>query len=369
MAKWNPVTTQLGIVFIKNVAHFLKVYGAHIDTYSNHFNAIKSLIAKNAEFAKFVAEAEKKPECKMQDLPLMMLAVVQRITRYKILLTALQKATWPEHIDYPGLVQANEKISETTMMVNEKKRESEALKRLIEIQSLLQGADENLLVAPHRKFVAEVEGLWYPKRKRMILYLFNDSFLIVSISSSTGSHKLKQFCGLEGCRLSFDPEPRRLRIDAPLNHYVVEMDDITKKTAFFDSFNNTKSAFRNKLSSADTVNPRAMFNISHSSGNVSETLLTSYRRRPGSTGDLAVSEGTDGFSDSGSSTSSPPVLRGSPRSSKTLRKSPSAEITPSSVMPGLDSPSKSSKLARSASKVEKSRAPISRHHTDLPTNR
>jgi hypothetical protein len=370
MAKWDPVTTQLGVVFLKNVAQFLKVYGAHIDSYSNQFNTIKLMMSKNPEFARFVNEAEQRPECKMQDLPLMMLSVVQRITRYKILLNALQKVTWAEHIDYTNLALANERITETTMLVNEKKRESESMKRLMEIQSLLQGTDETFsLVAPHRRYLTEIQGFLIPKRKRMHLYLFNDSLLISTISQTKNVHKMKQFCGLEGCRMTIDTEPRRIRIDAPLNHYLFECDDISKKTQILDHFNAAKTALRTKLVAANTVNPRAMFNISQSTGNVSETLLSSYRRRPGSLPDFSDHSIGDfgGSSPDSSSGASPPVLRGS--SSKTLRKSPSAELQPAPIA-GPDSPSpKSSKMQRSNSKAEKSRPPPQRHNTDLPLRR
>lgn len=368
MAKWDPVTTQLGVVFLKNVAQFLKVYGAHIDTYSNQFNNIKAMLARNADFARFVAEAEQKPECKMQDLPLMMLTVVQRITRYKILLSALQKATWPEHVDYPNLVLANQKITETTMLVNEKKRESESMKRLLEIQSLLHATDDMALVAPHRRYIGEIQGTWHPKRKQMIIYLFNDSLLITSVSKTTGTHKLKQFCGLEGCRMSMDSEPRRIRIDAPLNHYVFEADDITKKTSMIDLFNGAKTALRTKLVSSDTVNPRAMFNISHSSGNASETILSSYRRRPGSLPDFSEVS-ADTTTSSSPEPLSPPLSMRSSGSSKSLKKTPSSEVIPLNLPPDTP-PSSKSKMSRSASKSERlNRTPPNRHNTDLPIKR
>lgn len=335
MNDWNPVTTKLGVVFLKNVAQFLRVYGAHVDSYSNQFNSIKQLIAKNAEFAKFVAEAEQKPECKMQDLPLMMLTVVQRITRYKILLTALQKATWPEHIDYDSLVQANIKVGETTMMVNEKKRESESLKRLLEIQSLLQGADENLLVAPHRRYLCEMNGHWMPRQKPMIVYLFNDSLLLSAISKKNGSHKMKQFCGLEGCRMTPDAHNvKRVRIDAPLANYLFDCDDGAKRAVLLEQFGLCKTRHREKMVATGTVNLRAMFNISHSSGNMSETLHA-YRRRPGSVGD-PLWGGTSTVSIGRSSSSRPAtpdfsqlVKDGSkegsaPTGSHAMRRSPSA---------------------------------------------
>lgn len=416
MNDWNPVTTQLGIVFLKNVAQFLRVYGAHVDSYSNQFNSIKQLIAKNADFARFVSEAEQKPECKMQDLPLLMLTVVQRITRYKILLTALQKATWPEHIDFENLVQANIKIGETTMMVNEKKRESESLKRLLEIQSVLQGADENLLVAPHRRYIGEMTGIWQPRQKQMIIYLFNDSLLLSTISSKNGAHKMKQFCGLEGCRMSPDvSNGKRVRIDAPLNHYLLDCDDSSKRVTLLDQFNLCKTRHREKMNATGTVNLRAMFNISHTSGNMSETLHA-YRRRPGSVGD-GVWGGTSTVSIGRSSSSRPAtpdfsmVQDGTKESAPKMRRSPSAleaststrsnsaiglNSSPSSpaslsphsfrkgsmssvsmptAEPAPSSPQKSAKLPKnkdkevkeSSPKTEKaSRRPMQRNLTDMP---
>lgn len=446
MSEWNPVTTQLGTVFLKNVAQFLKVYGAHIDSYSNQFNTIKALLSKNAEFAKFAAEAEAKPECKLQDLSLMMLTVVQRITRYKILLNALQKATWPEHIDYDNLVAANVKITETTMMVNEKKRESESLKRLLEIQSTLQGADEIKLLAPHRRYLTEMQGVWVPRGKPIAIYVFNDSVLIAKITKS-GSQKLKQFCGLEGCRISAEPATSnlssgsigssssssalqskpRIRIDAPLSTYMVEFSESAKQSQFLEAFNSAKIKHREMLASSGTVNPRAMFNISHSSSSSGlNESFNSYRRRPGSLNDLVWNAPTNGsssslaLSSSSSSTSerqksshllvrdtsatrgSQPSLKRSPSASdshpsrRASSSSPLLAVSPSSPdispaagrkasagsmnvtavpVPNPPSPTKSTKLPRkekdkesgaSASpKSVKTRKPVQRNLTDI----
>jgi len=58
----------------------------------------------------------------------------QRLPRYKLLLNQLLENTWPEHVDYESIEAALDKIEKASEYVNNKKKEAEATRKLVEIQ-------------------------------------------------------------------------------------------------------------------------------------------------------------------------------------------------------------------------------------------
>jgi hypothetical protein len=52
------------------------------------------------------------------------------------------KHTWPDHDDYKHLAEALVKIGEVADYINERKRESESINKIVEIQKKLTGEFE-----------------------------------------------------------------------------------------------------------------------------------------------------------------------------------------------------------------------------------
>jgi len=80
---------------------------------------------------------------------------IQRIPRYPLLLQDLLRYMPEDHKDYKNLNSALDKMSQIAQHVNERKREYENLKKIVDIQSCFIGIDN--LVAPHRRFIREGE--------------------------------------------------------------------------------------------------------------------------------------------------------------------------------------------------------------------
>jgi hypothetical protein len=89
----------------------------------------------------------------MNDLESMLIQPVQRLPRYKLLLQELFKNTWDTHPDYADLTRALTKISGVTEYVNNKKKEAESTRKLIEIQHQLIGSPDTV-VAEYRRVIA-----------------------------------------------------------------------------------------------------------------------------------------------------------------------------------------------------------------------
>lgn len=121
-----------------------------MDNYENAFKMLQRLQADNKPFADFVEAAERKPDMQMLDLTSLLISPIQRIPRYRMLLQSLVAETWEEHPDAQNLKKALQKIEEITQYVNNKKREAESTRKLVEIQTQLTGCPDSIIIEARR---------------------------------------------------------------------------------------------------------------------------------------------------------------------------------------------------------------------------
>lgn len=109
---------------------------------------------------------------------------MQRIPRYILLLNELKKHTWSDHRDYKAVVEAWTQVQEVANYVNQKKKESEDLSKVLEIESKIEGVLKRELVEAHRKFVTELEVKVLKDKKKAdrTLLVFNDLILVTKHS-------------------------------------------------------------------------------------------------------------------------------------------------------------------------------------------
>ena len=112
------------------------------------------------------------------DLTSYLIAPVQRIPRYVMLLEDLLKYTPQEHEDAEDLRAAVDKMREVADYVNEKKREAENLNKVLRVQEVLSGKIE-LLEDASRRFVREgpLVDMSGAEKKNRYYFLFNDSLV------------------------------------------------------------------------------------------------------------------------------------------------------------------------------------------------
>lgn len=248
---WNNRST-IGDVFL-NIADSLKIYTKYFDGYSFAIELLKNKVSSNKAFAAFVKNAENHPDSKMQDLMMMLITPIQRIFRYQTMLTALLKATPKSHPDYENIEKAIKKLIEVNEFVNQKKKESEGARKLMEIQAILVNSDISI-VKENRMYITEiiVEEVLEQTYK---LFLFSDSILITIPSDNILN--FQQFCGLEGCKVKKLSDYISLITPSRRYSFKYKDDNVIK---FFDAVESTKAYFNKKLKSSSTVNPRMMFN-------------------------------------------------------------------------------------------------------------
>lgn len=80
--------------------------------------------SRKSDFVQF--EEYARQQCEQQNLPALMILPIQRLPRYKLLLSEIVKNTEKEHVDYQALTVSLSKIDATTRIINERMKEHEA---------------------------------------------------------------------------------------------------------------------------------------------------------------------------------------------------------------------------------------------------
>jgi len=139
---------------------------------------------KNQDFRAFCESVAKRPICKGLSLTDFLIMPVQRIPRYVMLLESLLKATPVDHPDRTDLSEAFKKMSLVATYVNEKKRDVDALDRVLDIQEKLVGKYDKL-GEPHRRYITEgnLKIITGKKEKEHYWFLFNDLMVQAKVSS------------------------------------------------------------------------------------------------------------------------------------------------------------------------------------------
>jgi hypothetical protein len=126
---------------------------------------------------------------------------MQRITRYPMLLSALQATLEDEDLEKVDLDQAAIKIKNITLLINERTRQVEAVERLVEIQNKIIGGEALGLVAPGRSFIFEGR-LRFKKMLTSNLdnpwaFLFSDMLMLCSKDPSEDVYLVKKIIPLD----------------------------------------------------------------------------------------------------------------------------------------------------------------------------
>lgn len=178
LSQWDPSKTKISDIFI-SINSFLKCYVEYVNNYNDSMSLLGKLVKRNPKFETFIAKVEKTPETRGLDLQSFLIMPVQRIPRYVMLLADLLKHTPQEHPDHQGLSLALSKMKETGDHINEKKRESENLNKLMEIERSLQGLT---ILEPWRRFVSEHSVILFKKDlktpRNAHLHIFNDLVIV-----------------------------------------------------------------------------------------------------------------------------------------------------------------------------------------------
>jgi hypothetical protein len=91
-------------------------------------------VSKNKKVDAVLSKGKNHPESKKHSISMLLITPIQRLPRYKLLLSELIKSTWPDHQDYENLGNALSQIKEIAKYVNDRKKEYENRAKVQDIQ-------------------------------------------------------------------------------------------------------------------------------------------------------------------------------------------------------------------------------------------
>jgi len=158
----------------------LKLYIPFVLSYDGASAEIVNLEKKNAKFAVFLKEVHELPRVNGNNLPSFLIAPVQRIPRYVLLLEEVKKYTRLDHPDRKNIEEAIVSIKKIAALVNETKGDLDRTNDVTRVYTLLEQKPAEL-IQPHRRLMKEGEVIMYIEKRRnkpRYFYLFNDILLV-----------------------------------------------------------------------------------------------------------------------------------------------------------------------------------------------
>jgi len=151
-------------------------------------------------FATFCSEVEASAECRHLDLSNFLIKPFQRITKYPLLFRELIKFTDTSHPDHASLLETLDSLNVIINSANEKKRETDEMYKLLEIQANLvyEKPEETLKLGqnPGRRFIQEGDFQVSVAKKAVSshhLFLLSD-LLIVALPPKPKQKKFTFVC-------------------------------------------------------------------------------------------------------------------------------------------------------------------------------
>mmetsp|Transcript_50589 Transcript_50589/g.45357 ORF Transcript_50589/g.45357 Transcript_50589/m.45357 type:complete len:234 (+) Transcript_50589:400-1101(+) len=121
-----------------------------------------------------------RPLCQRFDLASLLILPIQRLPRYKLLLSEIHKNTHESHPDCIEMKKSLEKVENISLQINSRMKEFERRETVKKIERKFDGSIK--ILEPHRQFIREGK-LWKVCRNKDRLYqffLFNDIIIYAS---------------------------------------------------------------------------------------------------------------------------------------------------------------------------------------------
>ncbi|KAL9645327.1 hypothetical protein ABK040_002526 [Willaertia magna] len=194
MERSNKLPTKTyGQIFLE-FAPFIKTYSRYFNEYDGINGTLEEVKKTNKLLQNWFDEQRTTAKAKNKPLQSLLITPVQRVPRYRLLLTEVVKYTSPYHRDYTLLNNALKEISEVASLLNSKMQESINRMKLYSISdnlknmnNLLQFLPNNEFVQPSRIYCEEyLLNSVYSKKyhqclNNCVLIILNNCFIITKI--------------------------------------------------------------------------------------------------------------------------------------------------------------------------------------------
>jgi hypothetical protein len=241
--EWNSSihsqsTTKMGQIFL-HYAPLFKIFSQYARDHEAVSNLLLTAVEKKgSKFSTFITSCESNQLCKGQTLASFLIAPVQRVPRYRLLLEELRRRTPPDHPGQKDLFSAIEQSNQAALHVNQTIKDREMREKLMELE---------------RKFVSKIdlretlqprwlirEGLLQRLTRRgattYYFHLFND--LLLYSEDTVKGYKLHRRVALAD-RFSVSElpsKPRELQISSPQKSFVICTKSESDKKQWLEDF-------------------------------------------------------------------------------------------------------------------------------------
>jgi len=257
---WSE-TTCIGDYFSK-MAEFLRCYAQYVNNYDRAMELLEQL-EKRPAFAALLAKLTNSEDIKGQSLYSYLIMPIQRPPRYELLLSDLLRHTSEDHNDYANIEKALKLIVTINNAVDEKKKQSDDKKKVLEIDQCIVGPKDESLVVPHRIFIREADLLSGTSTNDVFhVFLFNDLVVITKIHVPPASRKSLHInekgpqydfivkLPLKDCTVSdgFTDDERSFKIHNQSYSFLMTCNSIDEKNTWINDVNEGITANRQRYS-------------------------------------------------------------------------------------------------------------------------
>ncbi|KAK9885963.1 hypothetical protein WA026_013839 [Henosepilachna vigintioctopunctata] len=198
-------STNVANAFLK-IAPYFKLYSSYAIGFKNTLSTLQKLRIQNPEFYNFMENQETRPEVQNK-LSALLIAPIQRIPRYRLLLQQLHELSAPKDPNYNNISESLVKVEEAAEHINKLIEEQENIQRLLEVQRCLKN-NEPSIITPGRVLLKEGILLQFDKTtapsQKFYVILLNDIILFSKMKSSSlkpNSLKCKKIFPLTKCTI------------------------------------------------------------------------------------------------------------------------------------------------------------------------
>eukprot|EP01102_Stenamoeba_stenopodia_P009775 TRINITY_DN2897_c0_g3_i1.p1 TRINITY_DN2897_c0_g3~~TRINITY_DN2897_c0_g3_i1.p1 ORF type:complete len:763 (+),score=183.21 TRINITY_DN2897_c0_g3_i1:412-2700(+) len=190
---YSSSATILSDIWSKRKDTILSLYIEYVKNFDTVYSQLKYLKKKKkSNFKPIIKEFEnEQKKTNALDLPSFLILPVQRIPRYMLLLTELDKYTEASHPDKKSLGKALDDVKEVLRILDSSKEDGN--QRIVVIEKILDNMDFPLqLVHPEREFIREGVLRLDEDDERPYTFLFNDIMIYSEQRLNAGPNE-KQF--------------------------------------------------------------------------------------------------------------------------------------------------------------------------------
>lgn len=254
--------SNLAEAFLR-LAPFFKLYSVYAYNYKKALQILENLYKTNKIYAKFVNNQETRPEVHTK-LTSLLIAPIQRIPRYCLLLKQVLENSRRTDPDYKGISESLKHVRIATIHINNHIENNEHTERLLQLQTILHKG-KSIVIKPGRKLLKEgalKELITKQKHAKVYLILFTDTLLICECVKRdlTVKHSLKvgRVFPLHKCRVRADSRMKIIEIMCEGNTCNV-FDDTGSKTD--EWLENIEEAIRDCINNRQTLKRDVMGSV------------------------------------------------------------------------------------------------------------